>query len=820
MYDYYRGSSSYEDAVRRQLTVLETTNLANMHALHEMDSDLRNAIQANTDAIQDATIGIRDDIRASAYAQLAMGAEIRNDIQTNTNAIQDMAFGLNCAIRESTYTVVASQAMLTQTFKQGFNAVNNMLDLGFSMVSSKLDAMTDRICSKLDEIHDILNNPLLTASRELYRRALDEYKRGLYEEALQSCTGAVEKNKTDFISWYLLGHIYLFGAGKFSNVVDVDKAEEAFFNAAKYIDYDLGKSDEANALGSEIYYYLGYARLIKSNDLLVENNNAESVKKMEEAESASREASRLSVENLLAVYEQAKELHFLGRDDEALQLIEKLIRADKNYALRACNDKNFESLWDRIDTLIKTLRDELADKLAQGFSSIRALGRKGNEQLAEINFPDEEQVREFEQFYHSELIHKDFETDKSLMQIICNDFDSLATGVFEKNGIHKGIYISVIRSDAVIKNIHSERISWKNKFDGIASNVELEIGQLESMLEKEHDYFSVRDKYSNFCGSNDNSPDFTPQRDNLTAMINQVLNDFDEKCGKLKKDIKIVQVWFDTQKVWSENKDRLRENHVSELVRECNAIRDAWKKRIDEMRLVTISPTEEQMRKFETFLLSTNANYFKFHSHEVGIYSDISDILKEIKSVRDGKSALKSELDKLLLLIEETLAPFESLQDKDYFFVSKRSKEFTERHLHEPSSSIERTFSELDTKVTKLKYSRNRTEDYISKCEGRLQYTIESHKRYNRSMYISCCIISVICFVIQYFISDNHLFWGGLIFLASAFFGLLSGIFGGILWIGGAVLLFSQGHPVLGVISSLTAIVAFSTHNKIDWYSK
>lgn len=273
MYDYYRGSSSYEDAVKRQLTGLETTGLANTHAIHEMNSDLINSFQTTNNILQE-----NNDIMMAGFgATLAMGAGIRNDIQTNTNAIQDMALGLNSTIRESTYAVVASQTMLAETFSHGY-AVNNMLDIGFSMVSSKLDAMTDRICSKLDELNDTLKNPLFTANRELYQRALDEYKRGLYEEAMEDFTGAVEKNKTDFISWYLLGHIYLFGAGKFSNVIDVDKAEEAFFNAAKYIDYDLGKSDEANTLGSEIYYYLGFARLIKSNDLLVENNSAESEK--------------------------------------------------------------------------------------------------------------------------------------------------------------------------------------------------------------------------------------------------------------------------------------------------------------------------------------------------------------------------------------------------------------------------------------------------------------------------------------------------------------------------------------------------------------
>ena len=588
-------------------------------------------------------------MKAGFGATLAMGAEIGNTMvagfNATTNAIQDMALGLNSAIRESTYTVVASQTMLAQTFAHGFNAVNNTLDLGFSMVNSKLDAMTDRICSKLDEIHDILNNPLLTASRELYRRALDSYNRGYYEEALEDCTKAVEKNKTDFISWYLLGHIYLFGAGKFSNVINVDKAEEAFFNAAKYIDYDLGKSDEANTLGSEIYYCLGYARLIKSNDLLVETKNADSVKKLEEAEKASRESYRLSDKNLLALYEQAKELHFLDRDDEALQLIEKLIRTDKNYAVRACNDKNFESLWDRITTLITELRDELADKLAQGFGAIRALGRKGNEFLADMQFPNEEQVREFEQFYNSELIHG--ETDTFLIKIICKDFDSLANNVYSK------IYESVTNSGTVIKNVRDERTSWTDEFNKVESDIEQKIGHLEAALKKENDYFSVLDKYNNFCGRDDNSLVYK-----LISKIYKPLKTFDKKQEELKNNIKIIQVYFEAWHEWDKKKTELRDKYRDDIVKECNNICNSWESRINELK--------QQLSK---------------------------------KAVAE-KSALDDELNTIQSHLKEVSEYFVNPREEDYYSIAKKYKKLKQDNfLQNPSSYFNWSLSELEKKL-------------------------------------------------------------------------------------------------------------------------
>lgn len=288
------------------------------------------------------------------------------------NSMRNMEYGIISDIRASTYAIVASQQMLAETFHDGFNSVSNTLEAGFEMFSSRLSTLEssiteigEKICNKLDEIHDIVNNPLLTQSRELYRRALTNYNKGYYEEALADCKAAVEKNKTDYISWNLLGQIFLFGAGKFSNVINLDYAEKAFTNAAKYIDSDLGKSDEANQLGSEIYYYLGYTKLLLSNDYLVENKIDDSNQKLAEAENHSGRAYQLSNENILAAYDQAKELHFLEKDDESLAILEEIFKKEPVFAVKASNDKNFESIWNRIDNLIKKLNDEITKEIQE-----------------------------------------------------------------------------------------------------------------------------------------------------------------------------------------------------------------------------------------------------------------------------------------------------------------------------------------------------------------------------------------------------------------------------------------------------------------------
>lgn len=371
---YYRGSSSYETAVKNRLNELERSGVKNTAAM--------------------------------------------------LSGIQNMEYGIRGEIRESTCAIIASQSILAESFKDSFNSVNNTLNIGFEMIAAgmgqladSINAMSEAICNKLDEIHDIVNNPLLTASRELFRRASANFEKGYFEEALEDCKAAVEKNKTDYISWYLLGQIYLFGAGEFSNVIDLRKAEDAFLNAAKYIDADLPTDGrvvnsywypevakqlgidiegvkEVAVLGSQIYYYLGYTRLLLSNDLLVEEKTDDSNKKLEEAQKASKNSSYLNNRNVKALYDNAKELHFLGKDEEAIAALKNAIRLEKNFALVAANDKNFESIWSDIEKAVLELRDELVQECRSELKDIDKffVEEKSAESIAESRSEYEKKI--------------------------------------------------------------------------------------------------------------------------------------------------------------------------------------------------------------------------------------------------------------------------------------------------------------------------------------------------------------------------------------------------------------------------------------------
>ena len=310
------------------------------------------------------------ETRASNFAAVnQISSYIQNSNNSLMSTMMNATYGIQGVIQDSSRAVIVSQAMLAQKLGQELNTLSNTINTNLSFLHSEINSLENTIAEKADAfiklqnaLYDLQKNPRRTQSQEAYVRAEDNYKNKFYKEALEECNLAIENFKTDFLSWYLLGHIYLFGAGEFDNVIDVDKAIEAFENAAKYISPYINDNDEAKNLSSEMYYFLGFARLSKSNDLLVENKLEESKKLLDAAELASRKSFELSNKTrLVAGYELAKELHFLERDDESLKLLEEIIRANSYFAIKAGSDPSFGSM--PIEGLIKKLMDELVSKI-------------------------------------------------------------------------------------------------------------------------------------------------------------------------------------------------------------------------------------------------------------------------------------------------------------------------------------------------------------------------------------------------------------------------------------------------------------------------
>jgi len=336
-------------------------------------------------------------IQRSTDQQMIMtgmvGADITHRIDQSTERLEQsmvcMQTGIQTSIKAQTYAIVASQAALAHTFNQGFDRINNTLDMGFSGISSQLGSMTAAfstgltriadnlkqmskdICDRLDAIHDIVNNPLLTQSRELYRRSAVNYNKEFYEEALEDIKSAVEKNKTDYISWFHLGKVYLFGASEFSNVIDLEKAIEALTTAGKYIKPDMAESNDAKLMAAEIWFYIGLAKYNRFNDLNHNNKEAEAQEMIKGALEAFDRSWSLSENMFESLYNIARCKVIMGNTADAIKDIETVITKDKGYAIKAVDDNDFETITDDIYKLIESMKKAIFPKAKENFEALK-----------------------------------------------------------------------------------------------------------------------------------------------------------------------------------------------------------------------------------------------------------------------------------------------------------------------------------------------------------------------------------------------------------------------------------------------------------------
>jgi tetratricopeptide (TPR) repeat protein len=310
------------------------------------------------------------------------------------------------AIETQTFALVASQAALARTMNQGFSQINNTFEAGFSDISNQLGYMTAatnmgflnlentinrmnaQICDKLDALYNATIRPLLTKTRELYHAAAEAYKGGYFDDALDYIKKALDEYKTDYISWFLQGKIYAFGASKYSNVIDLDKAIDAFQNAAKYNDQYISKSDDAQRMAAEIYFNLGIVQFSKSNDLLRENKKAESDEMLGKAKSSFEDSYKYSNNMLGSLYNLARCKVLQGECDSAIRDLNTLVIKDRNYCLKVYANPDFSSIKEQFTSLINKLKKPVFisakndyDQINTLLSELTSLGGYTNEKV-------------------------------------------------------------------------------------------------------------------------------------------------------------------------------------------------------------------------------------------------------------------------------------------------------------------------------------------------------------------------------------------------------------------------------------------------------
>lgn len=164
------------------------------------------------------------------------------------------------------------------------------------------------------------------------RQAQEAYEYGWIDEAEEYFLESEKIVKTDFSVHVSLGLIYLF------QKIDKEKALSYFEKAIKYA---RPKSP----------YYTSYALLHKA---LIEFDFGQ----VNDAEKSSSEAIDLSPDFTEALYQNAQYNAQLKNIGKTITNLEKAIRIDKNYCVKADNDPMFDSIRNNINKLFEKLREE------------------------------------------------------------------------------------------------------------------------------------------------------------------------------------------------------------------------------------------------------------------------------------------------------------------------------------------------------------------------------------------------------------------------------------------------------------------------------
>ncbi|MDR1637698.1 MAG: leucine-rich repeat domain-containing protein [Treponema sp.] len=268
--------------------------------------------------------------------------------------------------------------------ERAVGAMGADMNLGFIRLDNAVRQSAQSVCEKLDEINGTLLNSTFTRARELYRLAVTNFGKGFYEEARDDLTESTALHKTDALSWFLLGRIYLFGAGEFGAAVDLDKALAALAAAAKYLTPDAREHADARGMASEVWFHLGLARLYKSYGLSLkeaEGGGEKAARYLDKAEKAFEEAGRYSDKNLearyLAAWCKAQPVGAIGtaaRDEAgALAGLEALITGESAYLVKAAGDSGFAAIAVGLRVLDARLQAALAAELKPALEGYLAL---------------------------------------------------------------------------------------------------------------------------------------------------------------------------------------------------------------------------------------------------------------------------------------------------------------------------------------------------------------------------------------------------------------------------------------------------------------
>lgn len=274
--------------------------------------------------------------------------QLGKDVKEQTNIINKQTKAMIASQIASTNAIIASQERISEGIdavvcgvdrvEQGIYELKSVFEWGISEVVWQIEQNR----AVLKDILEVLMEPLDTQAKERRKRAEEAYANGWVEDAEEEFIESEKLNKFDFSIHINLGMIYLF------HKIDKEKSLSYFEKAIKY-------SRPKSA------FHASYALLHKALIHFDMDNT-------EEAEKSSHEAVSLSPNFSEALYQNAQYNAQLLNTSKSIANLEKAIRSDKLYCLKANKDKLFDPIRESVNRLFEKLRDEEKKKSQASFA--------------------------------------------------------------------------------------------------------------------------------------------------------------------------------------------------------------------------------------------------------------------------------------------------------------------------------------------------------------------------------------------------------------------------------------------------------------------
>jgi len=291
--------------------------------------------------------GFKDDIVHGLERQTQDIATARQQAAWETTHALDQGFG----------TLVASREEMIDVMEIGFGAISYELErvsAGIEALRADFNWAMAGVLWKLEMQHETLRDilttlqaPLDTQAKELRKRAEDAYLNGWYDEALTDFLESERKNYQDFAVHQAIGNIYLYHR----QPADLDKAQEYYKKAGKYA---IPRSVYHAALA---YLHAGFVCYLQGNDAM--------------AIEYARWVTEYYPQLVEGFYNHAKFAAAAGQTAIAIPSLETAIRADRNYAVKARADDDFENIEAAVTELMERLIAEVRSEAAELLRRLR-----------------------------------------------------------------------------------------------------------------------------------------------------------------------------------------------------------------------------------------------------------------------------------------------------------------------------------------------------------------------------------------------------------------------------------------------------------------